>query len=486
MHRVLFVFFIFIANFQLSSQNLSAKIVDSATQSPIPFAAIQLDSSTGTITNEEGFFTIRLKDPANSLLTISCMGYTTKTLSYKAIEEANFVIILEEATNQLDEVYLSNKRPNADSIISKVIANISKNYEFNNKKHNVFYRNKTGFNFKKLNFNIEKATGFRKKKLVNANNSLDSMSRVIIDSKSTHFIDALGDLYVRDKDSSKLKLEKVTMLLDKKNNFSIESVQDKAQAIVFKYLDEDKSYKVKSGLFKIEDSLTFEDVKQKEKKQTDSIDTSDLRQGAMRILKKSNLLSGSFLKQFLDTELYDYEHEDIVYFNNELIHIIKFSPDKAKAKFSGTLYITDESFAVVKADYTYAKGKRGKKLNLRLILGVKFIDNYKKGTFVFQKTGEKYTPRYLTEESGQYIYVHRPIKFIENETRNKVSFDILIEGSTRSKTEVLFNSQESINSIDFNSFKEVKQTEFLELQHYNPEIWNSYDIIEPLEEMKQF
>ena len=70
---------------------------------------------------------------------------------------------------------------------------------------------------------------------------------------------------------------------------------------------------------------------------------------------------------------------------------------------------------------------------------------------MFQKQDSIYVPRYLTEEEGQYIYMHRPIKFIENEKRSKVAFDILVEGNTRSKTEVLFNSTALIDNQVFNS-----------------------------------
>jgi hypothetical protein len=39
---------------------------------------------------------------------------------------------------------------------------------------------------------------------------------------------------------------------------------------------------------------------------------------------------------------------------------------------------------------------------------------------------------------------------------------------------------------DFNAINEVKKTEYLELQNYNPEIWKQYNILEPLEDMKTF
>ena len=70
----------------------------------------------------------------------------------------------------------------------------------------------------------------------------------------------------------------------------------------------------------------------------------------------------------LNTDLYSYQFENTTVFNDDLVYIISYSPRKGKAKYTGKLYITDEDFAVIKLDFKYAKGKRGQKFNLKLLL----------------------------------------------------------------------------------------------------------------------
>ena len=142
----------------------------------------------------------------------------------------------------------------------------------------------------------------------------------------------------------------------------------------------------------------------------------------------------------------------------------------------------------MRIDYSYAKGKRGQKLNLKLILGIKYIENLKQGTILFQKdVKEKFQPLYIKQESGNFFYVSRPIKFIENSpTKNKVLFDFLIEGGMREKNELYFISNQELTTDSYNSYKELKKVNYQKLKKYNPEIWKAFNSIEPLEEMKQF
>ena len=55
------------------------------------------------------------------------LGYKNKTISIQEIKSLNYLITLEESINELNTVYVSNKRPNADSIMARVRQNISKN-----------------------------------------------------------------------------------------------------------------------------------------------------------------------------------------------------------------------------------------------------------------------------------------------------------------------------------------------------------------------
>ncbi|WP_445736491.1 carboxypeptidase-like regulatory domain-containing protein [Mariniflexile sp.] len=290
-----FIFFLFFLCSTLGfSQHITAKIIDKNTKSPIPFATIKTGEYSGVISNEEGYFNLHTEDGNLYNITISCMGYKSKTLNVDAIKTANFVIALEESVNQLREVYISNKKLDADAIIAKVRSKINENYDFILTKYNIFYRATDYADFKSLDFEIEKASHVSSKNINKANYSLDSLSKHIIASKIIQFSDFKGELFQLDKDSSKLVVAKATKLIDHKKDFSIDKVQEKAQALMLKYLDTTKTYKVKTGIFKVEDSLSLTDGAFKKAKEKEN-KISNLKQQTHSLIKNSQFYDGSLL-----------------------------------------------------------------------------------------------------------------------------------------------------------------------------------------------
>jgi hypothetical protein len=476
---------LFLNSALLISQNIVVKVVDENTKAPIAFAAVKIDDFNGVISNEEGFFTLNTENL--DAVTITCLGYKSKVLSIDDIIASNNVIGLEEAINELNTVYISNKRPNADSIIARVRQRLSENYGTKLYKHEVFSRETAYIDFKDLNFDVEKASHIKKKNLELANKSLDSLARAIINSKTIHFKDFKADLYVNDSAKTKLVVHKATELLDQKNSLSFEDVQKKGQNVMLKYLDTTLTYKLKTGLFKIEDSLSLKDDKTKEV-QKNEYQIGNLRGGINTILEHSRFGENSMLTKILDNNLYEYSFENTSYFNDELIYVISYKPKRSRSKYTGRLFIIDDSYAIAKMDFEFAEGKRGEKLNLKLILGVKYVENMRRGTIIYQKKAEnKYQPQYIKYEEGRYFYVSRPLKFIENSPqKNKTSFDFTIEGNIMTKEEILLTSSTKINPELYDDLKQEKTVPYIKLNKYDPTIWGKDRALEPLEEMKRF
>ena len=476
---------LFLNSALLISQNIVVKVVDENTKAPIAFAAVKIDDFNGVISNEEGFFTLNTENL--DAVTITCLGYKSKVLSIDDIIASNNVIGLEEAISELNPVYISNKRPNADSIIARVRQRLSENYGTKLYKHEVFSRETAYIDFKDLNFDVEKASHIKKKNLELANKSLDSLARAIINSKTIHFKDFKADLYVNDSTKTKLVVHKATELLDQKNSLSFEDVQKKGQNVMLKYLDTTLTYKLKTGLFKIEDSLSLKDDKTKEV-QKNEYQIGNLRGGINTILEHSRFGENSMLTKILDNNLYEYSFENTSYFNDELIYVISYKPKRSRSKYTGRLFIIDDSYAIAKMDFEFAEGKRGEKLNLKLILGVKYVENMRRGTIIYQKKAEnKYQPQYIKYEEGRYFYVSRPLKFIENSPqKNKTSFDFTIEGNIMTKEEILLTSSTKINPELYDDLKQEKTVPYIKLNKYDPTIWGKDRALEPLEEMKQF
>lgn len=485
MKHFLLTIVLFFNSTLLISQNITVKVIDENTKSPIAYAAVKFDDFNGVISNEEGYFTLNTENL--DTVSITCLGYKSKVLSIGDIIANNNVISLEEAINELNTVYISNKRPNVDSIIARVRQRLSENYETKLYKHEVFSRQTAYIDFKNLNFDVEKASHIKKRNLESANKSLDSLASAIINSKTIHFKDFKADLYVNDSSKSKMLVHKATELLDQKKSLSFEDVQKKGQNVMLKYLDTTSTYKLKTGLFKLEDSLSLKGDKTKEI-QKNEYQIDNLKGDINSILKRSQFGENAMLTKILDSNLYEYSFENTSYFNNELIYVISYKPKRSRSKYTGRLFIIDDSYAIAKMDFEFAEGKRGEKLNLKLILGVKYIEDMRKGTIIYQKNSEnKYQPQYIKYEEGRYFYVRRPLKFIENSPqKNKTSFDFTIEGNIMTKKEVLLTSSTKISAEQYENLKQEKTVPYIKLNKYDPTIWGKDRTLEPLEEMKQF
>ncbi|MEC3907411.1 carboxypeptidase-like regulatory domain-containing protein [Tamlana sp. 2201CG12-4] len=473
--------------FSANSQSITAQLIDKTNKTPVQYATIKTGMNSGVISNEEGFFTIYTDENKLNTITISCLGYQNKTLTISDIKARNFVIMLEEAINELGEVFISNKAPNADSIIAKVNKKLHDNYDFDLTNYSVFRRTTDYIDFNSLDFEIEKASHFKKKNLEAANSNLMALSRKIRESDIKEFADFKGDLYLFNKDSSKLVVDKATKLLDYKNDFSMDEIQEKAQHIVLKYLDTTKTYKLKTGIFKIEDSLALkdEDFKDEEKKE---YRTTSLNNQTRSFLRRAQFYDNSFLNKILNNNRYNYTFEKITYHNDNLTYIVNFTPRKGKSKYSGKIFVNDDDYAITRLDYNYYKNRHGDKINLKLILGVKYIENVSSGTVLFEKSNDtKYHPKYLKRTNGSYFYVNRNVKFIENsKTKNKVNFSFKIEGDSRNKEELLFTSNKKITLNEFRSIKQDSIVPIKQLSKFEKTIWENEDTLEPLQEMKEF
>lgn len=484
--KSILLFLLFIqALFHANSQIIKGKIVDAKTETGIPYATVQVTPTYGTITNEEGAFAIRIQKNTQDSLLISSMGYKQKTIPLSFTQ--NQIIYLDPTVIALDEVLLLNQMPTAEDIIRKVRAAYSINYVSAEQKYQMFYRGTSYMNFKNLDVTIKKASSVSKDLVAKASRRLDSLTKSIIESKLIEFDDYNGHILMKDKDSSKIVIDKATKIIDSKKDFSIENVQKKAQNIILQYLDTNQTYKLKTGLFKIEDSLSL-DKDDFAKENKNEFSNKGVKNELLQVLKNSQFYDSSFLDEILNTDSYRFLLDGASYFQGNSIYVVSFWPKRSKAKFQGILYISAGDYAVLKAEYSFTEGKVGSKFNMKLLLGIKYIENIHSGIIIY-KPGQygKYHPYYIKNEQGNYIYVHRPLKFIENSNdRNKVIFDFKLEGNAREKQELLILSSNPLDVAAFEKYQEQEKIPYRLLKQFEPSIWQNNQIIEPLEELKNF
>ncbi|WP_028871315.1 carboxypeptidase-like regulatory domain-containing protein [Psychroserpens burtonensis] len=472
----------------LNAQELTAKIIDSKTNASIPFVAVQTAPYKGVISNEEGEFVINLKDVDANMIEFSCLGYQSLTMSLEDLESNNYIIQLAPAINELDAIYLTNTKPNVDSIISRVSENLIKNYKSEALSYNFFYRETSYTNFENLDLEIKKSSKVKKRQLASANKELAAMGSSILNRKAVYFTDYSGTLNVLDDSLKKLNVEKATKIINSNNEMSLEAIQKNAQNTVLRYLDTTMTYKLKTGLFKIEDSLSLNDGDDDNEKDLDEFKIEDLKKNTWSVLQKSQTGRGSMLQTILNTKIYDYTLVNASVINGDVIYFITFEPKRSSAHFSGSLYVSENTYGVLKLDYKYAKGKQGEKINLKLLLGVKYIENVNTGTIIYQQNDQTiYEPRYIKNESGQYFYLNRPLKFIENSSdRPKTTFNFKIIGNTISREEVLFSSITRLNRLTFETLEEKEVVAYDVLKKYNNSTWSGQQTLAPTEELKAF
>ncbi len=128
-------------NAQTRNVSVSGTILDKTTKSPLPYVNIILkterDSTflTGTVSNEEGRFTLPNVKPGSYLLNVSYLGYTDKLQSLFVGTLSEFMEIptieLNESVEALSEVTITAKQDAINSKMDKKVFSVEDNVSQN-------------------------------------------------------------------------------------------------------------------------------------------------------------------------------------------------------------------------------------------------------------------------------------------------------------------------------------------------------------------
>lgn len=479
------------------AQSITGKIVDAKTNESIPYANVTINNLESVVSNAEGYFTISESNSSDtSTIDISYLGYQNRQMTVKELKNQQLIVSLQAGIVELENVNVSNIKPDALSIMAEVKKHLNQHYksELQPVKNKVFFRETSALKPSVLNFDIEKSTGFTKEGLKSVNSQIKSFSAKLIAQPPVVFSDMLCNYYTVTKKkedklvfSSKLDVIKATRLKDENNSSSLDDLEDKTKNLFLQHLDTTKYYRVKSGWFGSHDTISLrKDFHKKKKPSQVAASKSDLNS----FISQNNCLYSERLNFVNKPEIYDYTYEGIVYSkDHEFIYVLSFRPRKSKAIYTGKLYISERDYAVLRADYTLAEGEKVSGFNMKFLLGVKSSENVSNGTIIYKPnpSGNGYYLQYATLETGQYVYINRPLKFIELADKEKdvLAIDLKIETNIKTKKEYL-NILKSESSEDGIAAVKEEEFKFILLKRYDPKIWKDYGAIEPLEEMKQF
>ena len=121
--------------------NATGKVIDATTGQPIPYASLRTgDDGAGTITNNEGSFSINLPGGTQNLVKVSCIGYGSAKVNF--INNGKPVLVkLTRSMAMLKDVVITTETP--AQIVAHAYRNIPKNYPLNNTLYTGFYREST-------------------------------------------------------------------------------------------------------------------------------------------------------------------------------------------------------------------------------------------------------------------------------------------------------------------------------------------------------
>ena len=340
--KILFVCLFSFGSFAYFAQQISGKVYSKNTSEPIEKVAIATNLNNGTSTNVFGIFNLNLKN-SNSV-TFSCLGYVPKTLSIKALKKLNFTVYLDETINQLAEIKLHITKISLDSLRLKATKSMQENYISKAIQQDIYSLVNAKIEFQKLELDLKSSSIMSRKNRKVAQYELEKFSTQLLNQNPKFSKEFKGEIsskkVVQNKTGELITFQNVnTLFAYKKNTLNedlpLSYIQEKLQNIVLKHLKKNKTYKIKSGLFKIEDSLTFAKV----------IKINNTYQEFEITASKRNIESnGLFINQkneknFFNQKYYQHQLEKNEFLGTQKYYVISFTPKKSKAKFSGKVYV---------------------------------------------------------------------------------------------------------------------------------------------------
>lgn len=484
------VSFLLFSSYFSYSQELSALVLDSLNQNPIPFASIYLKSGSGAVSNEEGRFRLRYKAEKvlKDSLFISCMGYKTLSLSLEQLQDSIFY--LPPKAIALNSVILSNKQLSADEIVKAIQENIPQKYELGLTEKKVFFRETGNSKFEKLNLNIKKTT-------------IEEFNQVFWDSifrkipkTNEWYQEFAGTLYGDyTEDNQKMELDKALDLEDKEKSAIFKNTEQLFDTIIKENVKSTSYFKVRSGI--IGAKLDTDEINSA-KQDTLCAEEKELHRKKDFLSWKKNKLTNLLKNLFKENELnisilnkaskYNFTVNNLTFFGDTPVYILDFSP-KRNADFAGRLFVDADRLALIRLEY-----KNIQNISDFSLLGVSYLEDLKEVIVQFKKgLNGKYSAEYLEFNSGFKGGFERPLVITEKNKvvkgrnkQNQLKMDLDIATRQYQKYQLVVFETTPISQEAFDAIKEEPKVLPVNLTEYDPNFWEGYSIIEPNKAIKAF
>ena len=469
------------------NKEIKGILLDADKKTPLPYANIYvMQKNFGVISNETGHFSINITNlEKTDTLRFQYIGYKTKKFTVAELESTSEVFMTEDIIN-LSETLIFGSAPEADWIVKKVLENKDSNYKRRTSKRQVFIRDREIADIDRFKLNYKKSTI----------SELDRDMIAEIEKRTpkyvTSYTDFLGYLYFNSNtdDSVTTKIDPIRMVMLKEEYLDdLEQFKSIFEGILAN-TGEEEYWKVKSGVFG--QKLDIEE--ENEESEKDSVYEHSRKTSSYSWYINYQLAYSLFTDkdqwEFLHkTSRYNYKLAGGTRVKGEDVYIIDFTP-KRSGHYIGRLYISTETYALIRADYEYEPGKTGTDIHL---LGVGYTENQFSGSIYFEKKNENYYLKYFSYKTGSHATVDRSLalmkkrkRFLFDKTLNELKLKFEISVNIEESIEYLVLEDDDIIDNQFDGFDQKKNIEIIYVDQFDDQLWKGFAIIEPTQQMKEY
>ncbi len=488
-----------------SSRVIHGLVLDGRNGSPLPYAHIYVMSKhTGAVSNENGEYAMDISElEPGDTLRFQYMGYKTVKFTVEHLRASADVLMVENIFN-LSEILIFGSDPNPREIVKKVLENKDKNYIRTTSRRQVFIRDRvnqdiTGFELK-----------YKKSSVPQLDRDMIDLAEEKFPDNFTSFTDFLGNLYYNKnkEDSITFKIDPIrTVSLREKDVADLEQLE-RIFENAFNNTGEDEYWKARSGIFG--GKLDMEDENDTVVNDTLNVQASldslmvesqeDTLKENERWIKyhRWGIRRKERFTNFEDKDQWEFLHKTSRYkytlaggtrVNGEEVYIIDFQP-RNKGLYEGRLFISTQTYAIVRADYKYAPGKLGMEIQL---LGVGYAKTQFGGSIYFEKQDSIYALKYFSFNSASNASFNRKISLIKkrkrwlfDKTLMEVKVRVNLSMSLNQSVEYLVLDNTEISGQEFADFEEKKKMEIIFVDQFDDQLWEGYTIIEPVKQMREY
>jgi hypothetical protein len=466
---------------------IKGSVLDLDKQTALPYTSIYiLHKNIGLISNENGNFSINSSDlDKTDTLCFQYIGYKNRCLTIGHFDTSSVVYLKADITN-LNQIFIFGNSPDPESIVKKVLENKDSNYRKTTSKRQTFIRERSIADIDKINLIYKKST------ISDLNRDFIKSLEDKIPRHTTSYTDFLGDLYfTKNKDDSiNLKIDPIrTVSLKEKDIAELKQFETVFENI-FANTGEKEYWKVKSGIFG--EKLDSVDVNHEPERDTLIENKRNLSDFGREIKSQLNFSSLN------DKDQWEFLHKTGRYIftlaggtsvNGEDVYIIDFTP-RVNGLYVGRMYISTNTFALIRADYEYAPGKIGHDIHL---LGIGYTETQFIGSIYFEKKENNYALKYFSKRAAAKVSINRNIALLQKRKRAlfdekvnefKMGLDISVDADE--SFEYLVLDDRDIPDKQFEDFKQQENMEVVYVDQFDDKLWSGFSIIEPTKQMKEY